>query len=154
MRRWRYPGWAHHGAAAPRAFVDSVRGSLDLDNLGERYVRANPQLIPANADGFYLPNSPSGRLIRVVVEGGVERYVRPFGETECLVDPPFRSITSGGIPFMKCRCSRRERMAIAAPTQGSHHAPPDADAEGAPNTRGTSHRHAPLRATPRRAAFQ
>ena len=88
-----------HVRRALLAFVDSVHGSLELDQLGARYVQAIPDLIPANAYGFYLLNAPSGRLIRVAVEGGVERYVRRYEQSGYLVDPLFRSITSGGRPI-------------------------------------------------------
>lgn len=79
-------------------FVDAVHGSLELDKLGERYIQCVPELINANAYGFYLLNRPSGTLVRVAVEGGVERFVRRYEENGFRIDPLFRSITSLGQP--------------------------------------------------------
>lgn len=79
-------------------FVDAIHGSLDISELGERYVQCIPDLVAANAYGFYLLNAPSGELRRVAVEGGVERYVRRYEMNGYRVDPLFRSIASDGRP--------------------------------------------------------
>jgi len=80
-------------------FVDAIHGRLEMEELGQRYVRCIPDLVAANAYGFYLLNAPSGELRRVAVEGGVERYVRRYEMNGFRVDPLLRSIASDGRPI-------------------------------------------------------
>lgn len=71
-------------------FIDAVHGSLDLAKLGTYYMESIPRLVRANAYGFYLFSPDAQDLVRVAVQGGVERYVKRYEQYAFRYDPLLR----------------------------------------------------------------
>lgn len=73
-------------------FVDAIHESLELEKIGANYMQTITSLVSANAYGFYLFNPESDDLVRVAVQGGVERYVRRYEQFGYKYDPLFQHL--------------------------------------------------------------
>lgn len=79
-------------------FIDAVHGSLDLSKLGSSYMETIPRLVRANAYGFYLFRDEGDDLVRVAVQGGVERYVKRYEQFGFRYDPLLRYLVDEKLP--------------------------------------------------------
>lgn len=71
-------------------FITAIHSGLQIDKLGAGYVAAIPNLVAANCYGLYLSDAKSGRLRRVAVHGGVQRFVARYEAHGFACDPLFR----------------------------------------------------------------
>ncbi len=68
-------------------FVTTIHESLEVESLGASYVAGIPQLVTANAYGFYMLNPTSGSPVRVAVRGGVDHFITRYEGGGYACDP-------------------------------------------------------------------